>query len=76
MPARLLAEQVIGSIGFDAIPEVLKTFYRDAFAMALTEGVWEVSYECSSPRVVRKYRMRVPSLKSRAMYMVTNDTDS
>lgn len=67
-----MGEQIIGSVIFDAIPEVLKNFYADAFAKALAEGVWEASYECSSPSLFRKYRMRVHSLKSRGLYMVTN----
>jgi len=69
---QLEGEQVIGSVVFEAIPEVLKTFCTDAFAKALIDGVWEVRYECSSPSLFRKYRMRVHSLTSRGMYMVTN----
>ena len=50
----------------------LRTSFSDAFARALTLGTWEVSYECSSPDLFRKYRMRVHALKSRAWLMVTN----
>jgi len=69
---QLVGEQVIGSNVFDVLPEVFKKFYMDAFARALTGGIWEISYECSSPSLFRRYRMRVHGLKSRALWMVTN----
>lgn len=69
---QLTAEQVIGLDIFKVIPDVLKNFYCDALARALRQGVWEVSYECSSPDLFRKYRMRVHDLKERSWLLVTN----
>ena len=69
---RLCGENVVGLNIFDVIPDVLKSFYLGAFARALEEGVWEVSYECSSPDLFRKYRMRVHALKNRSWLLVTN----
>lgn len=69
---RLTGESVIGSSIFEAIPDVLKNFYSEAFTRARRRGLWEVSYECSSPDQFRKYRMRVHALKNRAWLLVTN----
>jgi hypothetical protein len=35
----LVGEKVIESCIFDAVPEVLKRFFNDAFEKALTDGV-------------------------------------
>lgn len=69
---QLAGENSIGLNIFEAIPGVLKTFYSDAFARARTLGVWEVSYECSSPDRFRMYRMRVHALTDRNWLIVTN----
>ena len=69
---RLAGENVIGLNIFEVVPDVLKKFYCDAFAQALKQGVWEISYQCSSPDLFRKYRMRVHALTNRAWLMVTN----
>lgn len=54
------------------IPDVLKNFYFDAFARAQAQGVWEFSYECSSPDLFRKYRMRVHRLRKMSWLLLTN----
>jgi hypothetical protein len=42
----------------DVIPGVLQPFYRDGFARTThTRDRWEHDYECSSPTVVREFRM-------------------
>lgn len=69
---QLTKERVIGLDIFTVIPDVLKNFYLNAFARALAQGVWEVSYECSSPDLFRKYRMRVHSLTKISWFVVTN----
>ncbi len=70
---RLARESVLGFDLFDAIPDVLKPAYSDAFQHVLSSGlVWERSYECSSPTVFRIYRMRIHLLKPRDGFVVTN----
>ena len=40
------------------IPDVLQPFFRDHFARAARTGErWEHDYECSSPTLVRRFRM-------------------
>ena len=69
----LAVESVIGSDLFDAIPEVLRVVYSDAFQKVLTTGdIWEQSYECSSPNVFRSFRMRIHLLAPRNWLLVTN----
>jgi len=47
-----------GASVLEAIPEVLRGFYRDGFLRALaTSTPWMHEYECSSPDVYRLYRM-------------------
>ena len=69
---RLTGESVTGLSILDITPDFLRTFYSDAFARARKQGIWEMSYECSSPTRFRKYRMRVHALKNRAWLVVTN----
>jgi hypothetical protein len=69
---QIRGERVIGLDLFATIPDVFKDFYRSVFAKASTKGVWEFSYECSSPNLFRKYRMRVHFLQTRALFVVTN----
>ncbi len=70
---QLTGEAVIGSDLFDAIPEVLKTLYSNAFRHVQSTGrVWEELYECSGPNLFRKFRMRIHLLKPRDWYVITN----
>ena len=70
---RLARDLVLGFHLFDAIPDVLKRAYSDAFRQVLSTGVvWEQSYECPSPTVFRIYRMRIHLLKPRDWFVVTN----
>jgi hypothetical protein len=70
---QLTSDAVEGCHLFDAIPEVLRAFYTNAFGHVLNTGrVWEKSYECSSPTVFREYRMRIHLLKPPNWFVVTN----
>ncbi len=70
---RLAGELVLGCDLFDAIPDVLKPAYSDAFRRVLTTGqVWEQSYECSSPTLFRVFRMRIHLLRPQDWFIVTN----
>lgn len=69
---QLTKEQIIGLDIFTVIPNVLKDFYFDVFARAQVQGIWEVSYECSSPDLFRKYRMRVHGLTKTSWLLLTN----
>ncbi len=70
---QLTSKAVIGSDLFDVIPGVLRTFYSDAFRRVLSTGqVWEELYECSSPDLFRKFRMRIHLLKPQDWFVITN----
>ena len=70
---QLAGEAVIGFDLFDAIPEVLCAVYSEAFQQVLAgKIVWEKSYECSTPTLFRKYRMRIHFWKSRSWFLITN----
>ena len=69
---QLTGEKTLGLNIFQVIPNVLKNFYQDAYARAMSQGIWEFSYECSTPELFRKYRMRVHGLGTPTCYMVTN----
>lgn len=69
----LRGEVVIGSDLFDVIPTALSKFYAETFQKVRTrQQVWEHSYECSSPDLFRKYRMRIHFLTRRNWFLVTN----
>jgi hypothetical protein len=69
----LVSESVIGTDLFEAIPEVLRGVYSDAFRNVLSTGkVWEESYECSSPAVFRMFRMRIHLLRPQNWFLITN----
>ena len=56
-----------------AIPEVLRSFYREALDGVLTTGVeWQHTYECSSARQFRLYRMRVVRSSDSSGLLVVN----
>jgi len=65
-----------GAVGlrlFDAIPDVLRVLYSQAFQRVLVTGeVWEQVYECSSPTLFRKFRMRIHLLTPQNWFLVTN----
>jgi len=70
---QLANEAVVGSDLFAAIPEVLRASYSAAFRYVLSTGrVWEQSYECSSPALFRRFRMRIQLLKPQDWFLVTN----
>jgi hypothetical protein len=69
---QLAAEAIIGVDVFAFIPEVLQNYYREAFLRSRSETVWEGSYECSSPKLFRKYRMRIHWLQTRDLFVITN----
>lgn len=70
---QLTSDAMVGSDLFEAIPEVLRAAYADAFQQVLSTGkVWEHSYECSSPTVFREFRMRIHLLKPQNWFVVTN----
>ncbi|MDO9019914.1 MAG: hypothetical protein Q8S73_15435 [Deltaproteobacteria bacterium] len=55
----------------EAIPEVLRAFYVDAFARSLASGErWEHEYECSSAETYRRYRMVTYPVDGRFLVVV------
>jgi hypothetical protein len=69
----LTAASAVGKSLLQAIPEVLRPAYSEAFAdVQRTGNVWERSYECSSPDVFRVFRMRIHLLKPENWFLVTN----
>jgi len=70
---QLTANTVRGFDLFGAIPSALRPAYSDAFQHVLRTGrVWEQSYECSSPTLFRKFRMRIHLLRPKNWFVVTN----
>jgi len=69
---RLAGDLVLGSDLFDAIPDVLRPAYSNAFRQVSAGQVWEQSYECSSPNLFRVFRMRIHLLKPSDWFVVTN----
>ncbi len=70
---RLAGDLVLGSDLFDAIPDLLKPAYSDAFRHVSSTGlVWERSYECPSPTLFRVFRMRIHLLRPGHWFAVTN----
>jgi hypothetical protein len=65
-----------GALGADinrVIGEDLRPFYRRAFEQATqSETVWECLYECSSPQLFRKFRMRIHPLAPAGWHLITN----
>jgi hypothetical protein len=67
------SEAVVGFDLFDSIPDDLRVVYADAFQEVLSTGtIWEKSYECSSPALLRLFRMRIHLLKPQKWFVVTN----
>lgn len=64
---------VIGTDLFQVIGEDLLGFYIAAFERVGREGtIWECLYECSSPQVLRKFRMQIQPLAPSG-YLVRNN---
>lgn len=52
------------------IPPPLRRFYEDAFREALTSGdVFEHDYDCSSPEVARRFRLRALPIDARGLVL-------
>ncbi|MBZ5722877.1 MAG: hypothetical protein LAO03_21260 [Acidobacteriia bacterium] len=61
----LAGDAVIGSQLLPVIPDVLRPFYTRMFDEVQRHGlVWQHVYQCSSPQLFRKFRMRVHLLNS------------
>ncbi len=70
----LESERMIGTDLFASIPAVLADAYRQAFESVTVSGrVWVKAYECSSPRVFRKFQMRIhPLQRPPHWFLITN----
>ena len=63
---QIAGETIIGFNIFDAIPEVLKPVYADAFRrVAETGTVWGMTNSCSSPERARRFRMKIYCMERR-----------
>ena len=67
-----LAERPLGRSLESAIPPILRIFYLDALAQLVPGAIWEHIYECSSPTVLRKFRMRCGALAEPGYVVVSN----
>ena len=67
-----LAESPLGRSLERAIPPILRIFYLDAMAHLVPGAIWEHVYECSSPTVLRKFRMRCGALSEPGYVVVSN----
>jgi hypothetical protein len=64
-------EWSVGAQLMDAVPDVLRPFYRGLFARArAAPGPVEHEYDCSSPETLRRCRMRVYPCPSGALVVV------
>lgn len=54
---------VFGKDFWHAIPPELESFFRSGFQAAVADGVWEHEFDCPSPTLYRRYRMRVLPLQ-------------
>ena len=69
----LTGESTVGTDLLPVLGDALRPFYLRAFEQArLSEKVWECVYECSSPDLFRKFRMRIHPLAPSGWFMVTN----
>jgi hypothetical protein len=60
------AKWKLGANAMDAVPVVLRAFYREQFAEVLRQHrPWEHVYECSSPGAVRQFHMMAFPLTGR-----------
>ncbi len=63
----------LGRCVLEACPPVIREFYAQALAAALTAGRrWDHDYECSSPDITRRMRMSAYPLGERAGLLVVH----
>jgi hypothetical protein len=69
----LAGERALGMDLRRVMGEDLRPFYRQAFEQAAKSGtVWKFLYECSSPKLFRKFQMEIHSLRPAGWYLITN----
>jgi len=70
---QLAGETMVGCNIFDAIANVLRPVYSDAFRQVTeTAEVWGKTYNCSSPEHERQFRMKIYFMERRNWFLVTN----
>ncbi len=70
------SSEVQGRSILDAIGEPLKSFYERAFrGVRQTGRPWEHSYECSSPELFRRFRMRVRLIGENGILLVISSLE-
>jgi hypothetical protein len=63
----------VGARIMDAIPEVLRPFYEDLYRRAFARReVVEHDYDCSSPTVYRRFRLRLMPCESGALLVINS----
>ena len=73
---RMTSSQVRGRSVLEAMGEPLKSFYERAFRTVRQTGQsWEHCYECSSPELFRRFRMRVRFLPENDMLLVISSLE-
>jgi hypothetical protein len=61
----------VGAALLDAVPKMLKPFYGDLFERSRQErAVVEHDYECSSPEIERRFRLRVLPCEGDALVLI------
>jgi len=71
---RCMARYTIGRSVREAIPDILRPFYDDAFARVFRlDSPWEHLYDCSAPTKKRTFRMRALRLPDRNHIIVSNE---
>ncbi len=70
------AGSVLGTPVLEAMSEPLKSFYKSAFGEVRQTGQpWEKCYECSSPELFRRFRMRVRFLPEWDILLVSSSLE-
>ena len=63
----------LGRSMMDAVPEELKSFYRQAFEKCLDSGIpWHHNYECSSAEVLRRFHLTAYPLKQHGGLLIVH----
>jgi PAS domain-containing protein len=62
----------LGACVLDATPPILRDYYLDLYARARRDGVAEHDYDCSSPALERRFRMRLHALPASSLLVVNN----
>ena len=57
----------LGACVLDATPPILRDYYLDLYARARRDGVAEHDYDCSSPALERRFRMRLYALPASSL---------